>query len=105
PTWGWLAFGLDAGERALKPRALKSVKIPVCVVQAGEDDKVWKQTNRWAARRLGRGRYVEVPTAKHEVIMEVDELRGVFLHEFDALADYVAPGAAAPSPARAAEPA
>ncbi|MNI27430.1 lysophospholipase L2 [compost metagenome] len=105
PTWGWLAFGLDAGERALKPRALKSVKIPVCVVQAGEDDKVWKQTNRWAARRLGRGRYVEVPTAKHEVIMEVDELRGVFLHEFDALADYVAPGAAAPSPARTAEPA
>lgn len=108
PTWGWLAFALDAGERALKPRALKSVKIPVCVVQAAEDDKVWKQTNRWAARRMGRGRYVEVPAAKHEVIMEVDELRGVFLHEFDALADYVAPGpedAPASPAARTAEPA
>lgn len=105
PTWGWLAFALDAGERALKPRALKSVKIPVCVVQAAEDDKVWKQTNRWAARRLGRGRYVEVPGALHEVIMEADPLRGVFLDEFDALAGYVAPAegqAATPPPAKGA---
>lgn len=108
PTWGWLAFALDAGERALKPRGLKTVKIPVCIVQAAEDDKVWKQTNRWAARRLGRGRYAEVAGARHEVIMEVDELRNVFLHEFDALADYVAPGeaASAGSPAaRTSEPA
>ena len=36
PTWGWLAFALDAGERALKPKALKSVKIPVAIVQAGD---------------------------------------------------------------------
>lgn len=91
PTWGWLSFALDAGERALKPKALKSVRIPTTVVQAGDDDRVWKQTNRWAAKRLGRGRYVEVPGARHEVIMEADELRAVFLAEFDALADYVSP--------------
>ena len=91
PTWGWLAFALDAGERALKPKALKSVKIPCTFVQAGEDDRVWKQTNRWAARRLGRGRYVEVPGAKHEVIMETDDLRAHFLSEFDAMADYISP--------------
>jgi len=90
-TWGWLAFGLDAGERALKPKALKAVKIPCTFVQAAEDDRVWKQTNRWAAKRLGRGRYVEVPGSKHEVIMETDELRAHFLSEFDAMADYVAP--------------
>lgn len=91
PTWGWLAFALDAGERALKPKALKAVKIPVTFVQAGEDDRVWKQTNRWAAKRLGRGRYIEVPGAKHEVIMETDDLRAHFLSEFDALADYLSP--------------
>ena len=91
PTWGWLAFALDAGERALKPKALKAVKIPVTFVQAGEDDRVWKQTNRWAAKRLGRGRYVEVLGAKHEVIMETDDLRAHFLSEFDALADYLSP--------------
>ncbi len=90
-TWGWLAVALDIGERVLKPKALKSVKIPVAIVQAGDDDRVWKQTNKWAAKRLGRGRYVEVAAAKHEVIMETDERRAVFLTEFDALADYVAP--------------
>ena len=89
PTWGWLAFGLDAGERALKPRALKAVSVPVTVVQAGEDDRVWKQTNQWAAKRLARGRYVEVAGAKHEVIMETDAHRAEFLAEFDALADGV----------------
>ena len=91
PTWGWLAFALDAGERSLKPKALKAVRIPVAVVQAAEDDRVWKQTNKWAAKRLGRGRYVEIPGAKHEIIMETDDMRGVFLAEFDAMAAYVSP--------------
>ena len=91
PTWGWLGFALDAGDRVLKSRALKQVKIPVCVVQAGDDTVVWKQTARWAARRLGRGRYVEVAGAKHEVIMETDEHRATFLSEFDELAAYLAP--------------
>ena len=102
PTYGWLAFALDAGERALKPKALKTVKIPVAIVQADADDVVWKQTARWAAKRLGRGRYVEVPGAKHEVIMEADPMRAVFLDEFDAMAEYVSPlgGAAADPSAR-----
>jgi lysophospholipase len=91
PTWGWLAFALDAGERSLKPKALKAVRIPVAVVQAAEDDRVWKQTNKWAAKRLGRGRYVEVAAAKHEVIMEADDMRRVFLEEFDAMGAYVSP--------------
>ena len=91
PTYGWLAFAIDAGERELKPKALKSVHIPVAIVQADADDVVWKQTARWAARRLGRGRYVEIHGAKHEVIMEADDMRGVFLREFDAMADMVAP--------------
>ena len=91
PTYGWLAFAVDAGERALKPKALKAVKIPVTVVQADRDELVWKQTSRWAAKRLERGRYVEIPGARHEIIMEADEMRGIFLQEFDALADTVAP--------------
>jgi lysophospholipase len=91
PTWGWLAFGLDLGERCLKPKALKAVRVPVCMVQPADDDRVWKQTNKWAAKRLGRGRYVEVGGSKHEVIMETDERRAVFLEEFDAMAAYVSP--------------
>lgn len=86
PTWGWLSFALDVGERALKPRALKSVKTPVVIVEAGDDRIVWKQTGKWAAQRLPRGRYVESPESKHEIIMERDELRALFLDEFDVMA-------------------
>ena len=67
------------------------MRVPVAVVQAAEDDRVWKQTNKWAAKRMGRGRYVEIPGAKHEVIMEADDMRAVFLEEFDAMAAYVSP--------------
>ena len=67
------------------------MRIPVAIVQAGEDDRVWKQTNKWAAKRLGRGRYVEIPGSKHEVIMETDDLRAVFLDEIDAMGAYVSP--------------
>jgi lysophospholipase len=91
-TWGWLAFGIEVGDRALKPKALKKIRIPVSIVQSADDDRVWKQTNKWAAKRIAGCRYVEVPGAKHEVIMETDEKRQVFLDEFDALAEGVAPG-------------
>ncbi|MFN7358222.1 MAG: alpha/beta hydrolase, partial [Brevundimonas sp.] len=84
----------------------KSVTVPLTIVQSGDDDRVWKQTARWAAKRLGRGRYVEVAGARHEIIKETDERRAVFLEEFDALADYLAPaGTAAAIPQPAAEPA
>jgi hypothetical protein len=95
-TWGWLAFGIEVGERAIKPKALKKIRIPVSIVQAADDDRVWKQTNKWAAKRITGARYVEVPGAKHEVIMETDGKRQVFLDEFDALADGVAPGVHVP---------
>ena len=103
PTWGWLAFGLTAGERALKTGALRSVRIPVCIVQASDDDRVWKQSSQWAAKRIPRGRYVEVPDALHEVIMETDDKRAVFLDAFDAMAAEV--GSVATSPAPEREPA
>lgn len=95
PTWGWLSFALDVGERALKPRSLKAVQVPVAVIEADDDRIVWKHTGKWAAQRLPRGRYVEVPGAKHEVLMETDDKRAVFLEEFDVMAALVSPEPAA----------
>ena len=103
-TWGWLAFGIEVGERALKPKSLKKIRVPVSIVQSGDDDRVWKQTNKWAAKRIAGCRYVEVPGAKHEVIMETDDKRQVFLDEFDALAEGIAPRGYAPAMAAAAAP-
>ena len=91
-TWGWLAFAVDLGERIYKhPKLLKKIKIPVTFVQAGDDACVWKMAAKWVARRLHQGRYVEVPTAKHEILMETDDKREILFREFDALADFVSP--------------
>ncbi|MBC6982409.1 alpha/beta hydrolase [Caulobacter sp. 17J80-11] len=90
-TWGWLAFAVDAGERVMKPKVLKRVKTPVTIVQGGDDARVWKTAARWVAKRLPRGKYVEVTAAKHEVLMEVDERRWPFFREFDDLAEQLAP--------------
>ncbi len=101
PTWGWLAFAIDAGDRALKPRALRRVSTPMTIVQSGDDTRVWKTTTAWAAKRIPRCRYVEVDGARHEVIMETDPLRGVFLAEFDRLASELAAAPASTPPAAA----
>jgi lysophospholipase len=91
-TWGWLAFAVDLGERIYKhPKLLKKIKIPVTMVQAGEDTRVWKTAAKWVVRRLHTGRYVEVPNCKHEILMETDDKREVFFREFDAIADFVSP--------------
>ncbi|MBS0296390.1 MAG: alpha/beta fold hydrolase [Proteobacteria bacterium] len=114
-TWGWLHFAVDAGERALKPKALRRVRIPLTIVQAANDDRVWKTTAKWAAKRIPNGRYVEVPRAKHEVLMELDDMREQFFREFDDMADRVAPrpghmhaasesDAPSPEPMQALEP-
>lgn len=102
-TWGWLNFAIDLGERVLKIKALRKVKVPVTMVQSGEDDLVWKLAAKSACKRLPRGRYVEVPRARHEVLMEIDDLRSVYLHEFDLMADQVAPRPNAERSAPAAE--
>jgi lysophospholipase len=90
-TWGWLHFAVDAGERALRPKALRKVRTPLTIVQAADDTRVWKASAKWAAKRIPKARYVEVPVARHEILMEIDDLRGSFLREFDAMADQVAP--------------
>lgn len=98
-TWGWLAFALELGDRATKPKSLKRVRVPVTIVQAGDDSRVHKSVSRLVARRLPKGRYVEIPAAKHEVLLEVDERREIALMEFDALADLVAPRMPTPTDA------
>ncbi len=98
-TWGWLAFGLEVGERILKSKTLKRLSTPLVVVQAADDRLLWKTAARWVCRRVAVGaRYIEVAGARHEILMETDDKRTVFFDEFDYLADHVAPAKSAPVP-------
>ena len=93
PTWGWIAFALDATSYLSKPRHLAGVTIPVVICSAEDDQLVTAEGQAIAVANLPDGRFVNVPGARHEILMETDDKRAVFWAEFDRLADRVAPPA------------
>ncbi|HTX48825.1 MAG TPA: alpha/beta hydrolase [Caulobacteraceae bacterium] len=95
PTFGWLQFAFHAMDELRRGQAVTRVETPVTVIAAGADRIADNQLIRQVTERFPRGRYVEVPGAFHEILQETDEIRAVFWREFDALADAVAPRAAA----------
>ena len=100
PTWGWLDFALKAMAYLAKPERLRGVTIPVEIVSASEDRIVDNAAQTAAARNLPQGRLITVPGAYHEILMETDDMRNIFLRVFDALT-----GKTAPKPAEAPKPA
>lgn len=111
PTWGWVDFGLRATAYLARPEALRHVTAPVVIVSAELDQLVDTAAQAAAARHLPQGKFINVPGAYHEILMETDPMRNIFLRAFDALTGRVAPTpadppkptpAAAPAPAAAA---
>ena len=104
PTWGWLDFALKAMAYLSRPDRLRGVTIPVEIVSAGEEKIVDNAAQAAAARNLPQGRLITAPGAYHEILMETDDMRNIFLRVFDALTGKTAPKPAeAPKPAPAAE--
>lgn len=92
-TWGWLAFALILSERVFASRRIDRLDIPVAIVAAEEEKLVANGAAKAMAARAPHGRYVEVPGAYHEILMETDPRRAAFWTEFDAVADQIAPAA------------
>jgi alpha-beta hydrolase superfamily lysophospholipase len=108
PTWGWLDFALRATAFLARPERLHAVTAPVEIVSAGEDKLVDNAAQAAAARNLPQGRHIIVPGAYHEILMETDDMRNIFLRVFDTLTGKTAPKPAEapkPAPAPAAPPA
>lgn len=99
PTWSWLDFAFRATALLANPERLRVVTIPVEIVSAAEDRLVDNSAQAAAARNLPQGRLITVPGAYHEILMETDDMRNIFLRVFDALT-----GKTAPKPADAPQP-
>jgi len=100
PTWGWLDFAFRATAYLARPERLREITAPVIIVQAEDDQLVDNAAQAAAARHLPQGKLIRVPGAYHEILMETDQMRNIFLRAFDALT-----GRAAPKPAQAPKPA
>ena len=85
-TWGWVDSAVRAVEWLARDDAVAQIHIPVTVVAAGEDRLVDNGALAAVTARLPHGRYVEIPGALHEILMETDALRAPFWREFDTLA-------------------
>lgn len=96
PTWGWLDFAFAATDRLARGPGVARTAIPVTVVAAGEDVLVDNDALRAVTARLPRGRYLEIPGARHEILQETDAVQGPFWSAFDDLASVANLGLGSP---------
>jgi lysophospholipase len=83
PTWRWLEAAHRSMEQMEQPGFAEAITTPCLIFGAGQDRIVETGAVRNFARRLPRARYVEIPEAEHEILMENDSIRAKFWSEFD----------------------
>lgn len=83
-TWGWLDQAFGAMAAALDPAHGASIRIPVLALLAGDERLVVNAASRAFVAHVPDGRLVEIPGARHEIMMEADPIRAVFWQAFDA---------------------
>ncbi|WP_454717082.1 alpha/beta fold hydrolase [Caulobacter segnis] len=90
-TWGWADFAIAACAWLRKTKGVEAIKIPVTLVAAELDNRVLNPDQKAIAARIPQGRYLEVPGAFHEILIETDPRRAIFWQAFDETVDPVAP--------------
>jgi lysophospholipase len=85
-TWGWVESAFEAISWLRRAPEVTRIEIPVTMLSAAHEGMVDNDGQKLIAGRLPHCRFVEVPGAFHEIMMETDDIRAVFWREFDALA-------------------
>lgn len=74
-TYGWLAAALKSIALTRRPGYLEAIATPVLVCQAGADLIVSNRAQAETVRRLPNGRLEIFTGARHELLLECDEIR------------------------------
>lgn len=82
PTTRWLYEAAVSCHAINKPAYLKAITVPLLIAKAGEDQIVSNRMIDRAVKLLPDVQTIEIPGAKHEILMEADEYRQVFLDHF-----------------------
>lgn len=86
PTIGWSRQAVRSMATSLAPGYLEHIDIPVLLITAGEDRLVDPKTHAPVAARLRHGQHFTISSARHEIMMETDDIRALFWEAFDRLA-------------------
>jgi len=90
-TWGWVESAFEAISWLRRAPEVTRIELPVTMLSAAQEGMVDNDGQRLIAGRLLRCRFVEIPGAFHEIMMETDDIRAVFWREFDALVRSISP--------------
>ena len=86
PTLGWARQAVRSMTAAMAPGYLERIDLPLVLISAGQDPLIESRSHDGVAARLKHGEHFIIAGAKHEVMMETDELRALFWEAFDRLA-------------------
>ncbi|WP_400767869.1 alpha/beta fold hydrolase [Methylosinus sporium] len=84
PTVGWVNAAFRLMKQFAAPEYARAVRSPVMAFLCGRDRIVSSRAIERFAQRLPVASLIEVPGARHELLMERDELREQFWAAFDA---------------------
>lgn len=82
-TYGWTAAALRSIDILLSPGYVKKIEVPVLLVTAGKEMIVSKTAQKRICERLPDCRLVTISDARHEILMERDDLQKIFWDAFD----------------------
>jgi lysophospholipase len=84
PTIAWMDAAFRFMKRFADPRFGLKVRIPTLIIAAGADPVCATPATERLAARLKAGHAIVIPGARHEIMMERDEIREQFWAAFDA---------------------
>lgn len=82
-TFGWLRATFASIDALASPAAAASIRTPLLIVSSGDDRVVPVSAQQTLCAALPDCRFVSVPGARHEILMERDGFRAAFWRAFD----------------------
>ncbi len=89
PTVGWARQAARSITACLAPDTLERIDLPILLLSAGQDLIVDSASHGPVAARLRRAEHVTFAEARHEIMMETDDIRARFWEAFDGFAQTV----------------
>ena len=82
-THGWLQAAFDSIDRLTRPGYARGLALPLLIVSATDERIVSREAQKRFCRQAPDCRFVDIPTARHEVLVETDAKRRLFWEAFD----------------------
>jgi lysophospholipase len=81
PTLQWVLEGMNSIKTLQSPDTLQKINCPTFIAIAGKEKLVDNKATRTAVPHIPQCKMIELKNSKHEILMETDDIRDVFLTE------------------------